>query len=695
MTIIFVVLITNYLGKKEMKKLLFFILLTIVNFNHFAQSKHAITVDDLWNMKRIGSFDISHDGSKIIFDATTYSMIENKGNANIYIVNTDGTNLKLFIDEEKNVSSPQFINNGKTVAYLIDGELRFADLTGKRINKIPSLYSGIGGVEFSKDENKIIFSSNVYASCKTQECNKQKDSVRTNSKVKAEIFTGLMYRHWNKWRGPKTSHLFTYDFKTKKYTDLTLNGKYDVPPIALGSSNDYSFSPDGDEVAFTMNQSDFLATSTNNDIFIMNIENIKQNEPVSFTKISTSKGNDNQPVYSPDGLYIAYRSMKRAGFEADKQSIILYNRITKTHTNITEQYDISAGQLVWAKDSKSIYFTAANKIYNSIYRIDIENKFLTLIAEKVVASSLKLSNDGKTLYFKNQSSTYPYDIFSINTDKTNFKRITNINNKLLAKIEMNPVETFWSIGAEDTKVQSILVKPPFFDSSKKYPLMFLIHGGPQGHWEDEFHFRWNLQMFASQGYVVVAPNPRGSVGYGQKFTDEISRDWGGKAYTDLMNAYDYALANYNFIDKKNTFAAGASYGGYMINWIEGHTNRFNALVCHAGVFNLESMYGTTEELWFPEWEMDGTPWTNRKLYEKWSPHMFVKNFKTPMLVIHGANDFRVPFGQAMELFTSLQRVGVESKLLYFPDEYHFVTKPQNAKLWWNTIYNWLNEHKSR
>jgi dipeptidyl aminopeptidase/acylaminoacyl peptidase len=258
---------------------------------------------------------------------------------------------------------------------------------------------------------------------------------------------------------------------------------------------------------------------------------------------------------------------------------------------------------------------------------------------------------------------------------------------------MNDVETFWCEGAEEVKVQSIILKPQFFDSGKKYPMMFLIHGGPQGHWEDDFHYRWNLQMFASQGYVVVAPNPRGSEGYGQKFTDEISQDWGGKVFIDLMNSYDFALNNFSFIDKENTFAAGASYGGYMINFIEGNTDRFNALISHAGAFNLESMYGTTEELWFPEWENGGTPWENRELYRKWSPHMFVENFKTPMLITHGAFDFRVPFSQAMELFTSLKRVNVESKLLYFPDETHFVTKPQNAKLWWNTIYQWLEDHK--
>jgi dipeptidyl aminopeptidase/acylaminoacyl peptidase len=297
------------------------------------------------------------------------------------------------------------------------------------------------------------------------------------------------------------------------------------------------------------------------------------------------------------------------------------------------------------------------------------------------------------IYFKNQSSTLPYELFEMENDGGSLKQLTYLNKELLANIEMNDIETFWSNGAEGAKVQSILVKPPFFISEKKYPLIFLIHGGPQGHWEDEFHFRWNLQMFASKGYVVVAPNPRGSVGYGQKFTDEISLDWGGKVYIDLMNAYDYAVKNFAFIDAKNTFAAGASYGGYMVNWIEGHTDRFSALVCHDGVYNLTSKYGGTEELWFPEWEFGGAPWESKDIYEKWSPHNYVQNFKTPMLVVHGAKDFRVPEGQAFELFTALQKMKVDSKLLYFPDEYHFVVKPQNAKLWWNTIFDWFENYR--
>ncbi|MFH1197082.1 MAG: S9 family peptidase [bacterium] len=669
----------------------FIIFISLINI--YPQQKHAITVEDMWAMKRVGSVVLSPDGKTLAFVVTEYSMEKNKGNSDIWLINSDGTNLRVLKNSESSESEPVFSPDGGKITYILKEQIHQCNLDGTADEQLTDLYTGASGLVWSNDGKKFLFVSSVYPDCDNQECNKQKDEENEKDPVTAEVFTELMYRYWNDWRGPKRSHLFMFDLETKKYENVTPSFDSDIPPIDLGSSHDYSFSPDGKEIVFTTNQSEFLAISTNNDIYLLDPEDLKKASATEYKKISVSEGNDNQPVYSPDGKYIAFRSMARAGFEADKQTLVLYDRATGKLKNISEQLDISIGEIVWSPDSKFIYYDAANQIYQSIYKINIETKENTLVLKERDNSNILISPDGKNLFFKQQRSNLPFEIFSIKTDGKELTQLTFLNKELLAAIEMNEIETFWCEGAEGSKVQSILVKPPFFDESKKYPLIFLIHGGPQGAWTDDFHYRWNLQMFASKGYVVIATNPRGSTGYGQKFTDEISGDWGGKPYIDLMNSLNFALQNYKFIDANNIFAAGASYGGYMINWIEGHTDRFNALVCHDGVFNMESMYGTTEELWFNEWENNGTPWENRELYQKYSPHMFVQKFKTPMLVVHGGKDFRVPESQAFELFTSLQRMGVNSKFIYFPDETHFVLKPQNARFWWNSIFNWFEQYK--
>jgi len=669
------------------------LILLILSTTLMAQPKHALTFDDLWGMKRIGKVVVSPDGNTIAYTVATYSVEENKGNTDIYLIDADGKNLRPFRNSLKNETNPVFSPDGKKIAYVFESQIWTANLDGSNEQKLTNLSTGVSGIIWSHDGNKMLFVSSVYPGCSTDECNKAKDKQKEESKVKASIFTELMYRHWDEWRGEKRSHLFLLDVTSEEVVDLTLNSTSDVPPIALGSSNDYSFSPDGNEVVFTSNLDKVVATSTNNDIFLLNLKDVQKDKTTPFKKISESRGNDCQPVYSPDGKFIAYTSMERAGFEADKSRLMLYDRHVGSAKIITNNIDLSANEIVWSTDSKSIYCLAENEVYTSLYKIEVATSKLSLLQKEGDNANLLVSSDGKKLFFKQQRTNLPYEIFSISTEGKDLQQITFTNQERLASIEMNPLETFWSKGANGTKVQSILVKPPFFDAKKKYPMIFLIHGGPQGHWSDDFHYRWNLQMFASKGYVVVATNPRGSTGYGQKFVDEISGDWGGKPYVDLMNAYDYAVKNFSFIDAKNTFAAGASYGGYMINWIAGHTDRFNALVSHDGMYNAESAWGTTEELWFNEWEFKGTPIQNRKLYEKFSPSRFIQNCKTPMLVIHSANDFRLAEEQAFQLFTALQRLGVESKFLYFPDESHWVTKPQNAKLWWDTVLNWFDSHK--
>ncbi|MCX6168986.1 MAG: S9 family peptidase [Ignavibacteriales bacterium] len=676
-----------------MKYLVRLIILILALTSINAQQKRAMTVEDMWNMKRVGSFDISPDGKTIAFAATSYNMETNKSNSDIWLIDVDGKNIHAFKNSDVSESSPKFSPDGKKIAYSKKGQIWISNVDGSDDQQLTDLYTGASEMVWSNDGKKILFVSDVYPDCPTQDCNKQKDEAAEKNLVKASIITELMYRNFDHWRGEKRSHLFLYDLATKEYVDLTFGSTFEVPPVDLGSDNDYSFSPDGKEVAFTMNTDKVVATSTNNDIFVIKLDEVKKNSVTPYKLISKSKGSDSQPVYSPDGKYIAFTSMARSGFEADKKSIVLYNCATGVLKNLTEKIDVTAGQIIWSPDSKYIYFDAPNEVYNSIYKINIGTGKNEVVVKENGNSALAISPDGQTLFFKKQKSTLPYEIFSVNANGGTLKQLTFVNKDLLSQLEMSDIETFWSNGANGAKVQSILVKPPFFDPAKKYPLIFLIHGGPQGHWLDDFHYRWNVQMFAAKGYVVVATNPRGSQGYGQKFCDEISRDWGGKVYTDLMNACDYAIKNYKFIDPKNTFAAGASYGGYMINWLEGHTTRFNAVVSHDGVFNLESMTGSTEELWFPLWEYGGTYWNNRTDYEKFSPNRFVKNFKTPMLIVHSGHDFRVPEGQAMELFTALQLMNVESKFLYFPDETHFVQKAQNARLWWSTVFDWFNEHK--
>lgn len=671
-----------------MKKL--FILFLIIGQFVFAQSKRALEIDDMFKIKRISQTTLSPDGQFVAFVLTTINYDENKGTSDIWIIDLKSGEKRNLTNTSFSENSPYWFPDSKHLAFVSmkTGTPQIFKMnveTNDEPEQLTNLSTGAVGPVVSPDGKRLLFVSEVYPDCMTDDCNKQKEEAKEKSKVKAKIFDKLMIRHWDSWRDEKRSHLFLLNIETKEIIDITERSQFDVPPIALGGKLDYVFSPDGTEICFVTNTDEFIATSTNNDLWISSLDGkVKR-------KITLNKGNDNQPVYSPDGKFIAYRQMARAGFEADRQTLMLYDREKGTIQNLTENFDRSVEEVVWLPNSKEIIFSADNFGRRVIYHLDISTKKVTTIYDKHWNTDLSLSNDGQFLVFNQSSVTRPVDIFKLNLNNKELTKLTDFNDELLSQIEMMPLEEFWSKGADGVQVHSLMVKPPFFNSNKKYPMVFLVHGGPQGAWEDNWHYRWNPSLYASRGYVVVMPNPRGSTGYGQKFTDVISGDWGGKVYVDLMNAYDYAIKNFSFVDKNKTVAAGASYGGYMMNWIATQTDRFKAIVSHAGVFNTESMYGTTEELWFVEWEFKGTPWTNRKLYQKFSPHMYVNKIKTPMLVTHGANDFRVPEGQAFELFTSLQRLGVPSRLVYFPDETHFVAKPQNFKLWMTEIFNWFEK----
>jgi dipeptidyl aminopeptidase/acylaminoacyl peptidase len=634
-----------------------------------------------------------------------------------------------------------------TQIWMCDFDSNAGQLVGKP-HQVTSISAGADGGIWSTDGKNIVFVSAVYPDCKDDACNRHRDEELKKSKVKAKIFSRLFYRHWNAFTEFKRSHLFVISadavvgafvsnaqaLGTSASTtprDLT-PGDHDVPPFNLGGQDMYAISPDGQELAYTSNIDEVEATSTNSDIFVVPIA-VESAVPSGQSpdalrtvhataqpkKISTSPGADTTPLYSPDGKYIAWRSQARAGFEADKWRLLVQDRQSGETRDLTRDFPGSAHDLAWAKVKYptgltrfEIFFTSEEQGETPVFRVEPNPEqgvvtaayFLQLPIEGRPSPEYHIDDlvsDGKDLFFTRNSVTAPNEIWKqvmpdgemIFSDKYHPDPITHMNDAVLSGIEMQPLESFWFDGAKIAReqVQGFMIKPPGFDPNKKYPLKFLIHGGPQGAWGNSWTYRWNAELFAANGYVVVMINFHGSTGYGQKFTDWISGDWGGKPYVDLMKGLDYVEKTYPFIDKDREAALGASYGGYMANWLLGHTDRFKCIVSHDGTFNAESAYGTTEELWFMNWEFGGPPWKKRDVYRKWSPHEYAQNFKTPTLVVHGQNDYRLDVSQGFDLFTTLQVLKVPSKMLYFPDEGHWVLKPQNSRLWYKTVNDWVDQ----
>ncbi|MCK5003810.1 MAG: S9 family peptidase, partial [Candidatus Aminicenantes bacterium] len=523
----------------------------------------------------------------------------------------------------------------------------------------------------------------------TIEKSMEKEKKIEDSGVDVKVLNSLMYRVWNSWKDGKRSHIFLADKTGKTGKDLT-PGNFDTPPLDLGGKKDFTFSPDGKVFAFVKNTDEMVAISTNNDIFI---KKSGSDEEKNITE--QNRGSDVNPVFSPKGEKLAYVSMKREGFEADKHNIILYDLKSGKRNNLTSGFKYSVNEFIFSPGGSYIYFTASESIFVPVFRLRIRDKRVDKIAGNIYASDLNITANGKYLVFLNQSVSSPRDVFKVRIRGRKISRVTSFNKEVFEGIEMNPVERFVFTGAGNEKVEGLLIKPPFFDPEKKYPMVFLIHGGPQGAWGDDFHYRWNMSLFASPGYIVAAINFHGSRGYGQNFTDAVSKDWGGAPFIDMVKGQQYLIENYKFIDENKIVAAGASYGGFMINWIAGNYDQFKypfkCLVSHDGIFDSRSMYYSTEELWFEEWEYGGTPW-NSDLYEKFNPARFVEKFKIPMLIIHGEKDFRVPVSQGIMLFTAHQRRGIKSKMLYFPNEDHFVQKPKNAQFWWSSVFKWFEEN---
>ena len=657
-----------------------------------AAEKRPFTFEDMMALQRLGEPVPSPDGRWVLFSAQEVNLAENSKKSHLWIVPSAGGEARRVNNTPNEEERPRFSPDGKQIVFTSKATdpaqvwvCGFDSAAGKLSGtprQLTSLSTGGDGAIWSPDGKNVVFVSSVYPECQDDACNQKKDEELSQSKVKAKVFKRLLYRHWTGYTDFKRSHLLVVAAAGGAPRDLT-PGDHDVPPFSLGGSDMYAVSPDGQEVAYTSNVDEVEATSTNNEIFIVPLAG------GAAKKISTSPGSDTTPRYSPDGKSIAWLSQARNGYESDRITLALYDRALGKITNATQNFDRWVSSFAWAPDAKTIYFSAGDHGQAPIYRLPVGGA-PTEVA-RLHADDFAFAKAGQFLYFSRNSLQSPNEIWRLDvSQKSEPSAVTRVNDAILAKVEMAPLEAFQFKGAEEADVEGFLVKPPGFDPSKKYPVKFLIHGGPEGAWGDSWSFRWNPELFAADGYVVVMINPHGSTGYGQKFTEGVLNDWGGKPYVDLMKGLDYAEKTYPFIDKNREAALGASYGGYMINWILGHSDRFKCLVSHDGIFNLEAAYGATEELWFPEWEFSGPPWKNREQYRRWSPHLFADKFQTPTLVVHGQLDYRLDVAQGFDFFTTLQRLEVPSEMLYFPDEGHWVQKPQNSRLWYETVNGWVD-----
>jgi dipeptidyl aminopeptidase/acylaminoacyl peptidase len=654
----------------------------------FAQ-KRPFDVNAMMELKRIADPQISPDGRWVTFTVQTVDVAANKKPQQIWIVPLQGGAPIQITHEGDSNQRARWSPDSKNIAFVSDRtgtpEIWMMAPDGSNARAVTNFATGADGVLYSPDGKNLLFTSDVYPDCGADNaCNQKKLDTERASKVHARVYSDLLYRHWTAWQSKRRSHLMVVAAEGGAVHDLT-PGDRNVPPFSLGGPDDYAISPDGKEVCYTRKSEPVPAVSTNSDLYVVPVAGGETRQ------ITTNPGADASPQYSPDGKYIAWRAQFRPGYESDRWRLMVLERSTGSVTNLTESLDRWVNSFAWSPDSAALFYTAEDRGRQAINWIPVTGG-----ASRSVASGdnelddMQLTRDGKTMVYTAMSGVSPTEIFRASSSGGPPAALTHLNDAVLNSYQLTPLEEFWANAPDGARIQTFMVKPPGFQANRKYPVLFLIHGGPQGAWGHSWTYRWNAQVFAAAGYVVVEPNPRGSTGYGQKFIDEINNDWGGKAFDDIMSVTDYVANNYPYADSARMTAAGGSYGGYMIDWMLGHTQKFKALITHAGVYDLPSEFGATEELWFPLWEFGGTPWDNPDEYAKWSPSHYVKDFHTPTLVIDGELDFRVPYTQGLQLFTALQMQKVPSKLMVFPDEGHWILKPQNSVLWYQTFIDWID-----
>lgn len=686
-----------------------------------AMTKRPISVEDLFAMQRVGAPSVSPDGTWVVFASVEITdSKENKSVSKLWLVPSDGSfPARQLTNPTAKDSSPKWSPDGRWIVFesTRSGSSQIWAISpyGGEARQLTTISTDAATATWSPDGRHIAFVSAVYPEFSSQpfaesdKANKDKLDAIAASPVKARVFKRLFYRHWDSYVEDKRQHLFVIDLTEDVPGRLVAGEPRDVTPgdrdayptsSTFSSPQDFCFSPDSTHLVFTAVPATDEAWSTNFDLCRVPITG---GSTEWETLSAANPAADGHPVFSPDGTKLAFRGQRKAGYEADKWEILvaecnLDGSLVSEPQSLTQELDLSFDEIVW-RNGDQIITSAESQGSKPLYAISLSQPSVAQRAQSVGTSmNLSISADGAVVVCNNSRLTHPAEVFAVQMNEEFLRtkapglNLSRKNDDLLATLELATPGSVTVKGADEDPMQMWILTPPDFDKSRKWPLAFMVHGGPQGAWSDSWSFRWNPQIWAAQGYFVAAPNPRGSTGFGQKYTDQISGDWGGRCYIDLMAGVAH-LEEQSYIDTDRMFAAGASFGGYMMNWFEGNTDKFKTLVNHCGVYNFDSMYATTEELWFDEYEHGGPPWgPNRDSYEKHSPHKLAANFKTPMLIIHNDLDFRVPISEGLQLFTALQRQGIASKLINFPDEGHWVSKPANSRYWHQEVFAWIKDY---
>ena len=651
-------------------------------------ARRSFSTADLLRQRRAMGACPAPDGRRLVFAVKQPNLDENRNEVQLFEMEPgSGAPPRRLTGAGTVNSDPAFSPDGSLLAFTSnrsgERQIWLLPTTGGEARQLTHLPGGASRPVWFPDGQRLLVISSVFADASADAEVKARLEAAKARRASGRVIDSLMFRHWDSWRDDRLDHVFLVDAETGTARDLT-PGPWPAPPLSLSGPPDYAPSADGRHVFFTSLRDADLARSTNINIWRVPVEGDSPPE-----RVSPGEGCNLYPTPSPCGRYLAFCAMARAGYEADRLRLVRLDLRTGELLEVARDFDRSVTAPVWTPDGAWLVFSAEDEGTCRIWCVPSSGGTPTPLTGGGTDRAPALLADGRTVVYEHQDLLGPPDLFSVPLTGGASRRLTALNAETLAEVELHDGEEFWYEGAAGLRCHGYLIKPPGFEPGQRYPVVFLIHGGPQGAFGRDFHERWNAQLFAAPGYVVVLLNPRGSTGFGQAMTDAIRGEWGGACFEDLERGFDHVLAHYPCCDPTRLAAAGASFGGFMVNWIAAHDHRFRCLVSHDGIFNTEMMEYLTDELWFTEWEFEGVPWENPTAYRQYSPHLCVESMRTPMLVVQGEQDFRCTAAEGLGLFTALQRHGVPSRLLWFSDEGHWVIKPANRELWWSTVHAWL------